>query len=177
MPSSSTAIPESNLHGRDTTAARSTPHADLEFREIVRILRRRQIAIITTLGLGIALAALAILFAKKEYSSTATIEMNQESGAALGLADLSGIAGGLGDQDKMNMDLLTQRTVIMSDNTALRVIEDLKLDANPPFAIPVSGKELPLEQERGLPLGRAPHQRERLLKIFRSGLRVSLIKG
>ncbi len=177
MSSSPTVMPKSSLHRRDTTAARTAPHADLEFREIVRILRRRQIAIITTLGLGIALAALAILLAKKEYSSTAIIEMNQEGGSALGLADLSGIASGLGDQDKMNMDLLTQQTVIMSDNTAIRVIEDLKLDANPPFAIPVSGKETPLEQERGLPLDRAPLQRERLLKIFRSGLRVSLIKG
>jgi uncharacterized protein involved in exopolysaccharide biosynthesis len=133
-------MPESSLHRRDTSAAKSTPHADLEFREIVRILRRRQIVIVTTLGLGIVLAALSILFAKKEYSSTATIEMNQEGGAALGLADLSGIAGGLGDQDKMNMDLLTQQTVIMSDNTALRVIEDLKLDATRPSRFQCLGK-------------------------------------
>jgi succinoglycan biosynthesis transport protein ExoP len=120
-----------------------------------------------------------VFFARKEYSSTATIEMNQESGTALGLADLSGIASGLGDQDQMNMDLLTQETVIMSDNTALRVIEDLKLDLNPPFAIPVSERrdQSPLEHERGLPLDQAPNQRERLLKIFKSGLHVSLIKG
>jgi capsular exopolysaccharide synthesis family protein len=144
----------------------------------VCILRRRKIAIFTALLLGLVLAALSAFFAKKEYSSTATIEMNQESGTALGLADLSGIASGLGDQDQMNMDLLTQQTVIMSDNTALRVIEDLKLDANPPFAIPASdrGKSI-FEPERGVPIDQAPHQRERLLKIFKSGLRVSLIKG
>jgi capsular exopolysaccharide synthesis family protein len=151
----------------------------LELREIVHILRRRQIAIITALILGIVLAVLSVLFAQSEYSATATIEMNQESGTALGLADLSGIAGGLGDQDQTNMDLLTQQTVILSDNTALTVIEDLKLDAYSPFAIPASrpGKKSPLEQERGLPLDRAPHQRERLLKIFKSRLRVGLIKG
>ena len=179
MPSSLTAQPEPSLSRRDNSASRRTLNPDLELREIVRILRRRRIAIFTALLLGLVLAALSVFFARKEYSSTATIEMNQESGTALGLADLSGIASGLGDQDQMNMDLLTQETVIMSDNTALRVIEDLKLDLNPPFAIPVSErrKESPLEHERGLPLDQAPNQRERLLKIFKSGLHVSLIKG
>ena len=122
MPSSLTAQPEPSLSRRDNSASRRTLNPDLELREIVRILRRRKIAIFTALLLGLVLAALSVFFARKEYSSTATIEMNQESGTALGLADLSGIASGLGDQDQMNMDLLTQETVIMSDNTALRVI-------------------------------------------------------
>jgi capsular exopolysaccharide synthesis family protein len=179
MPSDLTALTEPRLNRRDNFVSRRTLNPDLELREIVRILRRRKSAIFTALLLGVVLAALSVFFAKKEYSSTATIEMNHESSTALGLADLSGIASGLNDQDQMNMDLLTQETVILSDNTALRVIEDLKLDANPPFAIPESerGKESPLERERNVPIDRAPHQRDRLLKIFKSGLRVSLIKG
>jgi polysaccharide biosynthesis transport protein len=179
MPSSSTAPPELGLSRCDHLASTRGPHYGLELREIVRILRRRQTVIVTAFLLGFVLAALSVFFAKNEYSSTATIEVNQESSAALGLADLSGIASGLGDQDQMNMDLLTQQTVIMNDNTALGVIEGLKLDANPPFAMPVArlSGESPLERERGLPLDQAPHQRERLLKVFKSGLRVSLIKG
>jgi succinoglycan biosynthesis transport protein ExoP len=179
MPSSSTAPPEARLSRCDHFASTRTPHYGLELREIVRILRRRQIVIVTAFLLGFVSAALSVVFAKNEYTSTATIEVNQESSAALGLADLSGIASGLGDQDQMNMDLLTQQTVIMNDNTALSVIEGLKLDANPPFAMPAArlSRESPLERERGLPLDQAPHQRERLLKVFKSGLRVSLIKG
>lgn len=179
MLSSPTVLPETSLYRRNNPAARRTQNGDLELREIVRILRRRQMAIVSAVAVGIILAALAVVFAKKEYSSTATIEMNQESGAALGLSDLSGIAGGLGDQEQMNVDLLTEQTVLMSDNTALKVIEDLNLDASPPFAIPMSmgGKESSLQRERGVPLDRAPLQRERLLKIFRSNLRVSLTKG
>jgi len=179
MPSSSTAPPELGLPRCDHFAPTRSPHDGLELREIIRILRRRQIVIVTAFLLGFILAALSVFFAKNEYSSTATIEVNQESSGALGLADLSGIAGGLGDQDQMNMDLLTQQTVIMNDNTALSVIEGLKLDVNPPFAMPVVrlSREQSLERERGLPLDQAPHQRERLLKVFKSGLRVSLIKG
>jgi capsular exopolysaccharide synthesis family protein len=77
------------------------------------------------------------------------------------------------------MDLLTQQAVIMSDNTALNVIERLKLDAAPPYSIPANsgGQESELGHERGLPLERAPLQRDRLLQMFKGRLRVSLIKG
>jgi polysaccharide biosynthesis transport protein len=77
------------------------------------------------------------------------------------------------------MDLLTQQAVIMSDNTALRVVERLKLDTMEPYAIPSSkgGKASALEAERGLPLEKAPLERDRILGMFRSRLRVSLIKG
>ena len=54
------------------------------------------------------------------------------------MIDLSGIASGMGGDNEMNMDLLTEQAVIKSDNTALSVIERLKLDEYPPYAIPAT---------------------------------------
>lgn len=161
----------------DTPSTRGVPAAGVELREVLRILQRRRMAILAALALGITVAALSILLAKNRYSATATIEVNRESGSSLGLADLSGIAGGLGDQEGINMDLLTQQAVIVNDNTALRVIEELKLDSNAPYAIPASRSGQAADEERGLPLDRAPRRRENALRAFRAGLRVNLIKG
>ncbi len=154
------------------------PTADLELRDVVRILRRRKGLILTGLALGIAAAVLVVVVAQKQYSSTATIEVNKDSGNGLGMVDLSGIASGLGGDNEINMDLLTEEAVIMSDNTALSVIEKLKLDSSAPYAIPpAKGKETELGLERGLPLEKAPLQRDRLMAMFRARLHVTLIKG
>jgi polysaccharide biosynthesis transport protein len=155
------------------------PNSDLELRDIIAILRRRKWIILAALTLGVALATLLVFVSPKKYSSTATIEINKESSNELGTVDLSGIASDLGGDNEMNMDLLTQQAVIMSDETALSVIEQLKLDAIPPYAIPPANghKYFDLGQERGLPLENATLQRDRLLRMFRSRLRVTLIKG
>ena len=153
------------------------PAAGVELREIVRVLLRRRMAVIAVLAFGAGAAVLYVSCAKRQYSATATIEMNKEAGSSLGLTDLSGIASGLGEQDQMNVDLLTQQSVIQNDNTALQVIEKLGLDSSPTFAGSASSAESRLENERGLPLERAPHQRERVLKTFRKGLHVRLVKG
>jgi polysaccharide biosynthesis transport protein len=155
------------------------PSGDLELRDIVAILRRRKGTILAVLALGIALACLMVLLSPKKYSSTATIEINKESSNELGMVDLSGIASELGGDNDVNMDLLTQQAVIMSDETALNVIEQLKLDANPPYAIPPTRGHSPsaLAEERGLPLEKAPLQRDRLIRMFKSRLHVTLIKG
>lgn len=152
---------------------------DLELRDVFMILRRRKGIILSFLGLGIVLAVLAVVLAQRKYTSTATIEINKDAGNGLGMVDLSGVASGLGGDNQINMDLLTEQAVIMSDNTALNVIEQLKLYQQAPYAIPPSkgGKPTALELERGLPLSKAPLERERVLGIFRASLRVTLIKG
>ena len=160
-------------------SAKSGLPAELELKDIVLVLRRRKGIIFTAIAIGFFVAVISVFFAQKQYSSTATIEVNKGEENSLGLPDLSGISSDLGGEDEMNMDLLTQQAVILSDNTVLRVVEKLKLDAEPPYAIPPlkGGKPTILEKERGLPLDQAPHQRARLLAIFKSRLRVSLIKG
>lgn len=160
-------------------AFEAMPTHELDLRDILVILQRRKAIILVTAALGITLAFIFLIFAEKQYSSTATIEINKGNQSALSLVGLSGIASDLGDEDEVTMDLLTEQAVIMSDNTALGVIEQLKLDTASPYAIPPAKprKETELDRERGLPLEQAPVQRERVLGIFRSRLNVSLIKG
>ncbi len=155
------------------------PVADLDLRDAVLVLRRRKAVILTLFSAGLLLAVLAVVLATRHYTSTATIEVNKDSGNGLGMVDLSGITSGLGDNNEINMDLLTEQAVIMSENTALNVIEKLKLDTEAPYAIPPGkgGKPTALELERGLPLEKAPLQRDRVLGMFHKRLGVSLIKG
>jgi polysaccharide biosynthesis transport protein len=179
MSSNSTSPYRPASPGPASSGLKFMPTADLDLRDIVVILRRRRVIILAVLLMGVTLASLSVMLAQKEYSATTTIEINKESGDTLGISDLSGLASDLGDEDAVNAELLTEQAIIMSDNTALGVIERLKLDAIPPYAIPPTkgGKETPLDRERGLPLERAPLQRERLLGLFSSRLSVKLIKG
>jgi capsular exopolysaccharide synthesis family protein len=159
---------------------KSLPETELELRHIVLMLRRRKSVILAAFVIGVGLAVFWVLVTQKQYSSTATIEVNKESGNSLGLDDLSGIASELGGaSDQLNVDLLTQQSVILSDSTALNVVEQLKLDKEPPYAIPAKDRELntPLGVETGMPLENAPLQRERLLNIFAARLNVKLVKG
>jgi len=152
---------------------------ELELRDVVLVLRRRKGMILALFGTGLLCAALAVALATRHYTSTATIEINKDSGTGLGMVDLSGVATGLGDNSEINMDLLTEQAVILSENTALRVIEELKLDTQAPYAIPAGkgGKPTALELERGLPLEKAPLERDRVLGLFHKRLHVALIKG
>ena len=178
--SSNPGIPPGSAQARPGDLfAKSAPQSDLELKDIVLVFRRRRGIVFAAVAVGILVAAVSVFFAQKQYSSTATIEVNKGEENSLGLPDLSGISTDLGGEDEMNMDLLTQQAVIMSDNTALRVVEKLKLDSQAPYAIPPSkgGKPTNLDKERGLPLEQAPFQRARLLSIFKSRLRVTLIKG
>lgn len=179
MPSTQPSPSGSASSWSSSSAFKALPSADLELRDIVLILRRRKVIIFLTCALGIILAIISVMLTQKEYSSTATIEINKENSNSLGLEDLSGIASGLGGGDELTTDLMTQQAVITSDNTALNVVQQLRLDTEPPYAIPPSknGQKGPLDQERGLPLEKAPLQRERVLAIFRSRLSVKLVKG
>jgi succinoglycan biosynthesis transport protein ExoP len=154
-------------------------NSEIELKDVVLVLRRRKGIIFTALVTGALIASVVVAMAHKEYSASATIEINKEGENSLGLPDLSGISSDLGGGDEVNMDLLTEQAVIMSDNTALQVIEKLKLDTIPPYAIPPSqnGKVSTLDKERGLALEQAPFQRQRIVSMFKSRLRVALIKG
>ena len=137
----------------------SMPHnSELELRDLVLIFRRRKGIIIAALALGFLLAAVILVLSQKQYSSTATIEINKESSSELGMADLSGMASGITGDNEINMQLLTEESVIQSDNTALSVIERLGLEQIPPYAVPAGDdrKNASLMQERGLPLDKAP---------------------
>ena len=70
------------------TFAASMPHnSDLELRDLVLIFGRRKGIIIAALTAGILLAAVVLFVSQRQYSSTATIEINKENSNELGMAD------------------------------------------------------------------------------------------
>src|ERR1700722_13045985 len=112
---------------------------------------------------------------KPTYQSTATIELNKQgSGMDLGLGDLGSSFGG--GSESLLTDLQTETAILEGDSLALAVIQQLKLESQPPSAsAPKAGG--PPDPEANLPLEQAPNRRTRLLAIFRGHLRVVPERG
>ena len=153
------------------------PEAELEFGEVLAGLLRQRYILLGFVLLGLLGGLLAAVTAKKTYSAAATVEFTQPSTRALGLDDPSS-AGELSSLELLNTELKTQVSEITDDDTTLAVIEQLQLDKQKPYAIPANlGNRDLLGRERGLPLERAPHQRERVIKLFQAHLNVDVVKG
>ncbi len=138
--------------------------------------RRRLIAGLALLGmiLGLAFA----LAQPKQFSATATVEFAQPSTRDLGIDSSSSTPEELPTMDILNTELKTEQAEISDENTVLSVVERLHLTDSEPFAIPADlPAKHPLVRERGLPLERAPYQRERVLKLFQRNLTVDIVKG
>lgn len=169
----------SSASARPSTAIYpSIGETELEFGEVVAGLLRRRYVILGFLLLGLLGGLFAAVTAKRKYSASATVEFTQPSTRALGIDDPSYNAGELSTLELLNTELKTQVSEITDDDTALAVIEQLHLDQQEPFAIPAGlSSSDPLGRERGLPLERAPHQRERVIKLFQQHLKVDVVKG
>lgn len=157
----------------------TVPDSDLQLRHVFAAVRRGKSTILAVTVVCLVLAIAATLLMHKNYTATATIELNKSSSdQPLGVEDLSGIGDELTVGEQMSSDLLTQLTEITSDTTALMVLDRLKLADVKPFAIPDGEKpDSPLGSERGLPLEKAPRHRSLALKAFSSHLKVEIVKG
>jgi succinoglycan biosynthesis transport protein ExoP len=154
------------------------PGGEVDIRDLLLVLKRHKL-LIAACALLVLMAALFHGYTeKKQYSATATIEINGQSRPSLGLDDISGSQSAFTTSELMTTDLLTQQAQLTSPSTALAVIKRLHLDAAPPFAIPqnISSSD-PLYSERGLPLADTVHQRDRALAIFAAHLQVAIVKG
>ena len=154
------------------------PEAETDLRDLLLIVKRQWKVIALSALLATAGACLHTITSGKKYSATATIEIHGQTRPMLGLDDVGGGQGSFATQELMTTDLLTQQAQLTSASTALAVIERLRLDSEPEFAIPASvNSSDPLYAERGLPLAQASHQRDRILKIFAAHLQVAIVKG
>lgn len=163
--------PAKSVHSEfETRDFRLPVKHEMELRDLLHILQRRKSIVLAVFLLGIVLAGVSGLFVHKEYSSTATVEVNKDQENALGLRDLSGTPSNPANLDDLNSDLLTQQAVITSDNIAMRVIEKLKLYRYPPYS-------RVMNPGSAVELGKAPLRDNNLLHMFRSRLKVSLVKG
>jgi succinoglycan biosynthesis transport protein ExoP len=153
----------------------SNTHA---LQNLTRIFTKRRKWIIGSIVICELLAVILTLIMKPTYGSTAMIELNKNSSGSLDL--------GLGDDalaqqltsggEGLQTDLQTETSILEGDSLALAVIQRLGLASQPPFA--AQGSDLrQLRPEQGLPLEEAPKTRTRLLKIFKSHLKVQPIHG
>jgi capsular exopolysaccharide synthesis family protein len=109
---------------------------------------------------------------KPTYQATATIELNKSSGGSLSLNLEDAVSQQLTTGNDLQIDLQTETSILQGDSLALDVIERLKLDSVPPFAVKTIK-----DPEAGLPLEQSPRTRGRLLAAFRGHLKVQPTRG
>ncbi|WP_263415273.1 GumC family protein [Terriglobus albidus] len=124
----------------ETSGSKSSPHVlrqqqthDLQLLDVWKFLVRQRTVIAICALLGVVAGCIAYVRAPRQYTSSATVEMNRDATSGLGLQDLSGAGSALGIGQDFMTDMLTQQAVLMSDNTALSVIDRLHLDETEPF--------------------------------------------
>ena len=151
---------------------------ELELHEVWEGLLRRRLLISAFVLLGLVAGLVYALITPRQFSATAMVEFAQASTHALGLESAPDGTGDLSTIELLNTELKTQEAEINDDNTAMAVIDQLHLTGSAPYALPagLAGND-PLLREQGLPLERAPYQRERVIKIFHDHLSVDVVKG
>jgi polysaccharide biosynthesis transport protein len=142
--------------------------------ELMSILHRRKWIILGGVALGLLLALAASLLMTPKYESESVIEINKENSDALGLESMMPSVGDAADQTldyAINME--THSNSLQSDTLALQVIGQLHLDARPEYEWkPSFFSSQDEKDEASLPLEKAPHHREKVLKIFHKNLKV-----
>lgn len=128
-----------------------------------RIIRRR-LRIVVGVALSIIVAGVAIcMLMTPRYSSTTTVEINQDDQGANAAAPADNSSQ---TTDQLKSEIQTDVQILQSSDLALEVIRDLRLQEKRPFSSAIYPKE------NGLPLDQAPRTRERLLHIFGDNLKV-----
>ena len=162
-------------------AGSSSP--ELTLREIWMMLWRRRRIIYGSIGVCLLLAILLLMISTRRYRSVGEIQVQKDSGTALGLQTDSSDTPS--DALEENMILQTQAKILQSDSLALRVINELHLEQTDDY----KEKWSPISWVFGLisPKGRtdpkgasledSPHRRVQVLKIFHKKLTVKVVDG
>jgi polysaccharide biosynthesis transport protein len=141
--------------------------------EVASIVRRRKWVILGCVTIGLLLALAASLLMTPKYESVSVLEINKENSDALGLDANMPMLGDAADPLDHTITMETHAKALQSDTLALQVIEQLHLDARPEFKWKTSFLSSKEElSEDSLPLEKAPHRREKLLKVFHKNLAV-----
>jgi polysaccharide biosynthesis transport protein len=159
-------------------ASIAQPTEELKLSDIWRFFIRRRWWIVAFSLLGLAGGFLTSIRSPRLYTATATVELNKDASSGLGIQDLSGLASQVGVGQEFMTDMLTHQAVLLNDNTALSVINQLGLMQTHPYVdVPTGKMNAAFAREAGLPLEQAPLTRDRALEIFRGGLRVLVVKN
>jgi capsular exopolysaccharide synthesis family protein len=146
--------------------------------EVWRILRKRRWVIaIAACGL-FALTMLYTLSSAPKYRATSTIEFNRSESDLMDLGDSRTMLGDASAPDYY-VTQQTQIGALQSDTLTLQVVKELNLDKRPEFSRNQSLLDLfrSFPNEAGLPLEKADHRRNNILKAFHKNLRVEPVSG
>ena len=166
---------------RERTAAGQTPPkktGELQLIDVWHVVSRRWTLISLTAAIGLLTGVLVDRSSPRLYTAIATVEMNKDQSAGLNLQDFSGAASQLGIGQDFMTDMLTQQAVLVSDNTALSVIQRLDLMKQSPYNKLVEGNShTPALTGEAAELDHNPVLRDKALAIFRESLRVAPVKN
>ena len=109
----------------DRPISRLAHRREIHLIDALYVIRKKKWLLISSVSLGLVLALLVTWGTERRYSSTVTIQIHKESGSALSLDDLGGVAQQIGIGDEVSVELLTDQTVIGNDDIAIKVIENL----------------------------------------------------
>ena len=165
---------ERKMQAQKYEASVAQPSEELKLSDIWRFLLRRRWWIVAFALLGLLCGLLATIRAPRMYTATATVELNKDASSGLGIQDLSGLTSQVGVGQEFMVDMLTHQAVLLNDNTALSVINHLGLMQTHPYVDFSTGQ---MQGEHGTSLDQDPAARDRALGIFRSGLRVAVVKN
>ena len=128
-------------------------------------LRKRWLLIGALTLLGVVLALIVSKLSTRTYSSTATVEINKQTDAPLGVNSLTGLPQQFNSADEMAAIMLTEQEELGSASVAGKVIDQLNLASVAPYRR--TDRSGPYTQES---------EQDRLIELFQSRLKVAIVK-
>jgi polysaccharide biosynthesis transport protein len=170
-----------------STAGFSLPiveHRPSRLRRSLEILSRRRLVILRTTVVLMGLTSLVCVLMGRRYTATAEIQI-QKPQAALGMDATGGTSSGDADPNAGSVTLETQATLLQSPALAMKVIQEMNLEASPAFKPRFSVVSWvssifsppPPKDPPGVTLAESPVRRDRMLKEFKDGLDVRIVPG
>lgn len=150
---------------------------DFTLRQAVRILRKRKQVVFGVCLVCGFLSLLISLVLRPYYGSIATIQISSEKSNPMSGA-LGALAGSLGGEDDLKIELQTNASILQSDALGLEVMDHVHFEEHHNQGLHLFGlKHERRPGERGLPLDAAPYAREKLLKAFESHLTITPLQN
>src|SRR5271168_230927 len=160
-------------------------HRQSRLRKFVGVLSRRRLVILRTAVALMGIASLACILMTRRYTAVSEIQVQKPPAGNLGGDGTSAASTGDTDPNAGNLNLQTQATLLQSPALAMKVIEDLQLEASPAFKphmtvaswVTALFSPPPPKDAPGASLAASPSRRDRMLKEFSDGLDVKIVPG
>lgn len=165
----------STNNGKHLTLAKKE---ELGFSDIWKFLIRCRYTLAFFFVVGGLAGLVLYLKMPKVFTASTIVEMNKDATSGIGMQDLSGAASILSDGQGFMTDMLTQQAVLMSDSTALSVIQHLGLMSVDPYKKLWASKDgmITAKDATNL-LEQDSVVRDAALRIFKKGLKVDPVKN